>query len=125
MRAAPSFLNALRALEEFKRLGIVEDYAIAGAMALVFWTEPIPTYDLGVLVFLAEQEMGHRSRPTTELMSRLRQGRPSCAPEAAHRGAWPPIGDETLVASSSRLPFAWKGFAFALVQITNQPPTPR
>jgi hypothetical protein len=49
MKAAPSFLNALRALEELKRLGIVEDYAIAGAMALVFWTEPIPTYDLDVL----------------------------------------------------------------------------
>ncbi len=56
MKAAPSFQNALRALEEIKRLGVVEDYAIAGAMALVFWTEPIPTYDLDVLVFLAEQE---------------------------------------------------------------------
>jgi len=56
MKAAPSFLNALRALEELKRLVIIEDYAIAGAMALVFWTEPIPTYDLDVLVFLAEQE---------------------------------------------------------------------
>ncbi len=56
MKAASPFLNALRALEEIKRLGVVEDYAIAGAMALVFWTEPIPTYDLDVLVFLAEQE---------------------------------------------------------------------
>jgi len=56
MKAASSFLNALRALEEIKRLGIVEDYAIAGAMALVFWTEPIPTYDLDVLLLLAEEE---------------------------------------------------------------------
>jgi hypothetical protein len=56
MKAAPSFLNALCALEELKRLGIVEDYAIADAMALAFWTEPIPTFDLDVLVFLAEQE---------------------------------------------------------------------
>ena len=56
MKAASSFLNALRALEELKRLGIAEDYAIAGAMALAFWTEPIPTYDLDVLLFLAEQE---------------------------------------------------------------------
>jgi len=56
MKAAPSFLNALRALQELKRLGIIEDYAISDTMALVFWTEPIPTYDLDVLVFLAEQE---------------------------------------------------------------------
>jgi hypothetical protein len=55
MQSAASFPNALRALEELKRLAIVEDYAIAGAMAMVFWTEPIPTYDLDVLVFLAEQ----------------------------------------------------------------------
>jgi hypothetical protein len=55
MQSAPSFLNALRALEELKQLAIIEDYAIAGAMALVFWTEPIPTYDLDVLVFLPEQ----------------------------------------------------------------------
>ena len=32
--------------------GVIEDYAIAGAMAVLFWTEPIPTYDLDVLVFL-------------------------------------------------------------------------
>jgi hypothetical protein len=36
MKAAPSFLNALRALEDLKQLGIVEDYAIAGAMALAW-----------------------------------------------------------------------------------------
>lgn len=35
-----------------KREGVVVEYAIAGAMALLFWTEPIPTYDLDVLVFL-------------------------------------------------------------------------
>lgn len=31
---------------------MIDEYAIAGAMALVFWTEPVPTYDLDVLVFL-------------------------------------------------------------------------
>ena len=34
--------------------GVVRDYAIAGALALLFWSEPIPTYDLDVLVFLPE-----------------------------------------------------------------------
>lgn len=50
-----SFAAALRALNEMKANGVVEEYAVAGAMALVFWTEPIPTFDLDVLVFLREQ----------------------------------------------------------------------
>lgn len=37
-----------------KSEGVIEEYAIAGAMALVFWTEPVPTWDLDVLVFLPE-----------------------------------------------------------------------
>lgn len=32
--------------------GVIEDYAVAGAMAILFWTEPVPTYDLDVLVLL-------------------------------------------------------------------------
>ena len=39
-----------------KDSGVVEDYAVAGAMAMVFWAEPIPTYDLDVLVFLPGDE---------------------------------------------------------------------
>jgi hypothetical protein len=37
-----------------KSAGVVEDYAVAGAMALVFWSEPIPTFNLDVLVFLPD-----------------------------------------------------------------------
>src|SRR5438093_5658477 len=48
----PSFADALRVLNDMKDSGVVEDYAVAGAMAMVFWAEPIPTYDLDVLVFL-------------------------------------------------------------------------
>lgn len=51
-----SFADALRVLNDMKRTGVVEDYAVAGAMALVFWTEPIPTFDLDVLVFLPGDE---------------------------------------------------------------------
>jgi hypothetical protein len=47
-----AFVDALRALNTMKAEGVVEEYAIAGAMALVFWTEPVSTYDLDVLVFL-------------------------------------------------------------------------
>ena len=53
MRMA-SFVGALRVLNQMKDAGVIEDYAVAGAMAVVFWSEPIPTFDLGVLVFLPE-----------------------------------------------------------------------
>ena len=52
----PSFADALRVLNDMKGSGVVEDYAVAGAMAMVFWAEPIPTYDLDVLVFLPGEE---------------------------------------------------------------------
>jgi len=51
-----SFADALRAINEMKAAGVIEDYAVAGAMALVFWTEPVPTFDLDVLVFLPGTE---------------------------------------------------------------------
>ena len=44
--------DALRIVESMKVHGVVEDYAVAGAMAILFWTEPVPTFDLDVLVFL-------------------------------------------------------------------------
>jgi hypothetical protein len=47
-----AFADTLRALNALKAEGVVEEYAIAGAMALVFWTEPVATWDLDVLVFL-------------------------------------------------------------------------
>jgi len=47
-----AFADALRALNAMKAEGVIEEYAIAGAMALVFWTEPVPTWDLDVFVFL-------------------------------------------------------------------------
>ncbi len=51
-----SFALALRALNELKDAGVVREYALGGAMALVFWTEPIATYDLDVFVVLPPQE---------------------------------------------------------------------
>jgi hypothetical protein len=47
-----AFADTLRALNAMKAEGVVEEYAIAGAMAIVFWTEPVPTFDLDVLVLL-------------------------------------------------------------------------
>ena len=50
----PSFANTLRAVNAMKETGVIADYAIAGAMALLFWIEPVPTFDLDVLVILPE-----------------------------------------------------------------------
>lgn len=56
------FAAALAAVERMKHEGVVTEYAIGGAMALVFWTEPVPTFDLDVFVraeangFAAEEE---------------------------------------------------------------------
>jgi hypothetical protein len=48
--------DALQVLNSMKDAGVIEDYAVAGAMAILFWTEPIPTFDLDVLVFLPPSE---------------------------------------------------------------------
>ena len=37
--------------------GVVTEYAIGGAMAIVFWTEPVPTFDLDVFVLLPESSL--------------------------------------------------------------------
>lgn len=50
-----SFADALRALNDLKRARVIEDYAVAGGIALSFWTEPVATYDLDVFVFLPAQ----------------------------------------------------------------------
>ncbi len=47
-----SFDKTLRAVNDLKATGIIDEYAIAGAMALMFWIEPVPTFDLDVLVML-------------------------------------------------------------------------
>lgn len=53
-----AFADTLRVLNTMRAEGVIEDYAVAGAMALVFWTEPVPTFDLDVLVRLPPSEGG-------------------------------------------------------------------
>lgn len=48
-----NFASALAAVERLKLDGIVREYALGGAMALVFWSEPIATFDIDVFVLLA------------------------------------------------------------------------
>jgi hypothetical protein len=49
---AATFADALRALNDLTAEGVVLDYAVAGGMAVSFWTEPFATYDIDVLVSL-------------------------------------------------------------------------
>lgn len=58
MASSMAFAQALRALNDLKADGVIDDYAVAGAMALVFWTEPVPTFDLDVLVRVREPSTG-------------------------------------------------------------------
>ncbi len=50
--------KVLGLLDEMKGKGIIEKYAIGGAMACVAYIEPFVTYDLDVFVLLPSQE-GH------------------------------------------------------------------
>lgn len=45
-----NFAQALAAIREMKREGIVREYAVGGAMAAAFWAEPTATFDLDVFV---------------------------------------------------------------------------
>jgi hypothetical protein len=46
--------SVFRVLNEMKSDGIIEDYAIGGAMAVLFYAEPTRTYDLDVFVRLPD-----------------------------------------------------------------------
>jgi hypothetical protein len=51
-----AFADALSAINSLKADQVIEEYAVAGAMAIVFWAEPVPTFDLDVLVVLPQQQ---------------------------------------------------------------------
>ena len=60
----PSLADAFRVLNELEAEGIVERYAVGGAMAMVFWAEPTVTFDLDIFALLPESETGSRSSPS-------------------------------------------------------------
>ncbi len=49
-----SLADVFRVLNELEADGIIERYAVGGAMAMLFWAEPVVTFDLDVFVFLPE-----------------------------------------------------------------------
>jgi hypothetical protein len=48
----PSLADAFRVLAELRTDGAIEEYAVGGAMAMLFWAEPTLTFDLDVFVLL-------------------------------------------------------------------------
>ena len=40
------------AVERMKAEEVVQEYALGGAMALIFWSEPVATFDLDIFVLL-------------------------------------------------------------------------
>jgi hypothetical protein len=64
MEATLEVLNAL--VDE----GVIEQYAIGGAVAAIFWVEPFDTIDLDVFVLLSEAV--HPLDPLREVISALR-----------------------------------------------------
>lgn len=49
-----SMAMAIAAMNDLEREGVVARYAIGGAMAIIFWSEPTPTFDLDVFVLLEQ-----------------------------------------------------------------------
>lgn len=50
------FSDVVTAINDLKERGLIQDYAIFGAVAQTFWDEAIPTFDLDVLVLLPAQD---------------------------------------------------------------------
>lgn len=51
--------RTIQVLNELKRDGVIKEYAIGGAIAALFYTEPFFTQDLDVFVLFPEPEEGH------------------------------------------------------------------
>lgn len=47
-----TFADVFRELNDLKDTGIIRDYAVGGATAVMFYAEPTRTYDVGVFVVL-------------------------------------------------------------------------
>jgi len=52
--------EALKAINELKRKKLIEDYAVGGGIAALFYIEPFLTYDLDVFISVPLQKEGSR-----------------------------------------------------------------
>ena len=47
-----SFRDAILAIQQLREDGVITEYAIGGAMAIAFWSEPVSTFDVDVFALL-------------------------------------------------------------------------
>lgn len=47
--------KTFKIINQLKKEGIIKDYAVAGAVASIFYIEPITTYDLDIMIVLDEE----------------------------------------------------------------------
>ena len=52
----PSLADTFRVLAALRTDAVIREYAVGGAMAMLFWTEPTLTFDLDVFVLLPAPE---------------------------------------------------------------------
>ncbi|MBA7701787.1 hypothetical protein ES703_110533 [subsurface metagenome] len=55
-----SFQGVLTTLNSVKEEGVIEDYAIAGAYAVIYYFEPFFTSDIDIIVLLGSQDDFHK-----------------------------------------------------------------
>lgn len=51
-RPVAKLSDAFRVVNDFQGQGVIEQYAVGGAMAMLFWAEPVVTFDLDVFILL-------------------------------------------------------------------------
>lgn len=64
--------KTIAVINELKKQGIIEDYAIGGGIAAIYYIEPILTYDLDIFIILP-QAKGKRVIDLSALFDNLRQ----------------------------------------------------
>ena len=48
--------KTIKSIDELKKIGIIDSYAICGGIASLFYIEPVSTYDLDVMIFLSSEK---------------------------------------------------------------------
>lgn len=57
LRPVDNFAEALAAVRAMRAEGVIDEYAVGGAIAHAFWSEPTNTFDLDVFVLLESSGM--------------------------------------------------------------------
>jgi hypothetical protein len=55
MNDRPDLAEVFRTLAEMKELGVVADYAVGGAVAAIFYSEPRETFDLDIFFLIGKE----------------------------------------------------------------------